>query len=392
MRVKVKMGGVARVGSTFVFRHHERRPQAPPEFYPQPKFSILIHSALFTIIMDKTVGVLGGGQLGRMLAEAANRLNIKLVSLDKEDSPTKQITAHGDHIAGSFKDPVAIRELAEKCDVLTVEIEHVDAEMLRKLETEDSKEVHPSAATIKLIQDKFVQHEHLKEHDIPVATFVEIPTNSVDSLHKVGERFGYPFMLKSRVDAYDGRGNFVVGSKADCKEALEALGKRPLYAEKWAPFRMELAVMVVRTATSTLAFPTVETIHENSICKLVYAPPRGVSSSVCAEARELAIRTISSLPRGKGIFAVEMFLLPDNKLLVNEIAPRPHNSGHYTIEGCYTSQYEAHLYAILDLPVRASMLELRQPSIMLNILGGTSPTAHLNLAKAALEVGAKVHL
>jgi phosphoribosylaminoimidazole carboxylase len=273
--------------------------------------------------MDKTVGVLGGGQLGRMLAEAANNLNVKLISLDKVNAPTKQITAHSDHVNGSFKDPVAIREMAERCNVMTVEIEHVDADMLEQLDGErngsDQLAIHPSPKTIKLIQDKYVQKTHLETHHIPVAEFVSVPKNTPEQLKLVAKSFGYPFMLKSRADAYDGRGNFVVDSEEGFGPALTALGNRPLYAEKWAAFKMELAVMVVQTETEALAFPTVETIHENSICKLVYAPPRGVSEEVCSHACELACKTIATLS-GKGVFAVEMFLLPNHELLVNEVS------------------------------------------------------------------------
>jgi phosphoribosylaminoimidazole carboxylase len=274
--------------------------------------------------MNKTVGVLGGGQLGRMLAEAANRLNIKLISLDKESSPTKQITAHGDHVTGSFKEASAVLLLAGKCDILTYEIEHVDTQVLSAIEEESRKgtvrqlSIEPSWETIRLIQDKLVQKRHLRANSIPVADFMQLVENTEEELKRVAEPFNFPFMLKSRMDAYDGRGNYVVISAEDFKSALTALGNRPLYAEKWAPFKMELAVMVVQTSQKALAFPTVETIHENSICKLVYSPPRGISEEICLKARELATKTIATFS-GKGIFAVEMFLLSNNELLVNEV-------------------------------------------------------------------------
>lgn len=337
--------------------------------------------------MDKTIGVLGGGQLGRMLAEAANRLNIKIIALDKDNAPTKQITAHQHHVTGSFKDAAAIRQLSKLCDVLTIEIEHVEVAVLKEIES--TTPVHPSPQAIEVIQDKYLQKQVLKKQNVAVAQSMRLESNTIDNLDLVAETIDLPFMLKARRDAYDGRGNYKVSSKDDFKPALEALGDRELYAERWAPFRMELAVMVVKTADKTLAFPTVETIHENSICKLVYAPARGVSKSISDRAGELAKKAVASFP-GKGIYAVEMFLLPDDQLLVNEIAPRPHNSGHYTIEGTYISQYEAHLRAILDLPISEKRLQLRQPSIMLNILGGKTPDAHLRLAEEAID--ATVHL
>lgn len=346
--------------------------------------------------MTKRLGILGGGQLGRMVLESANRLNIQVSILDKENSPAKQIQAHDDHVPGSFKNSEDIRKLAQKSDILTIEIEHVDADMLEQLQEQRHKdqaiEIHPSPLTIKTIQDKFVQKQHLRGYQVPVADFVGLKDGSEKTLREVGASFGYPFMLKSRTDSYDGRGNFPVMSESQNPEASRALSGRPLYAERWAPFKMELAVMVVKTATSTLAFPVVETIHEDSICKLVYAPPRGVSNIICQNAQELARKAVSTF-EGKGVYGVEMFSLSDDILLINEIAPRPHNSGHYTIEGCYMSQFDAHLRAILDLPIPKSALRLRTPAVMLNILGGSTPEAHLELSGTALSTpGASIHL
>jgi phosphoribosylaminoimidazole carboxylase len=338
------------------------------------------------------VGVLGGGQLGRMLAEAANRLNIKVIALEKSaTAPTKQITAHGDHIDGSFKNSDDIILLAKRCDVLTIEIEHVDTEILKELDGNENVAIEPHWETIQIIQDKFRQKQHLEENGIPVAQSYLLSTNSEDELLQISEKIGFPFMLKACKDAYDGRGNFVVKSASDFSSALSALGSRTLYAEKWANFRMELAAMVVQTKDQALSFPVVETIHERSICKLVYAPPRGISKQICQRAKDLAQNTISTF-KGKGVFAVEMFLLGNDELLVNEIAPRPHNSGHYTIEGCPMSQYEAHLHAILDLPIPELRLRLREPTIMLNILGGQNPGSHMKLVKDALARDGTVHL
>jgi len=264
--------------------------------------------------MDKTVGVLGSGQLGRMLAEAANNLNIKLISLDKgKYAPTKQVIDHDDHIDGSFKEAKDIVALSKLCNVLTIEIEHVDAEILKQLDIP----VEPNPDTISIIQDKYRQKEHLQNHEIPVAQSYPLPDNSATSLQSVADKIGFPFMLKARRDAYDGRGNYVVKSTSDFSEALSALGNRGLYAEKWARFKMELAVMVVNTKDGALSFPVVETIHENSICKLVYAPPRGLSKTIRQKAEQLAKKTISTF-KGKGVFAVEMFLLEDEEILVNE--------------------------------------------------------------------------
>ena len=341
--------------------------------------------------MDKTVGVLGGGQLGRMLVEAANLLEIKVNFLDAPNASAKQVSNHDGHVDGSFKDRDAIKELAAKSDVITVEIEHVDTHILEEIA--GSADVQPSWKTIRTIQDKYLQKEHLQSYGIATAESMALEEPSLAQLEKAAESLGLPLMLKSRKEAYDGRGNFSVRTKDDFKPALDALGaNRELYAEKWADFKIELAVMVVKTKDSVLSFPTVETIHENSICKLVYAPARGVSESINDQAQKLAREAVACF-WGKGVFGVEMFLLHDGSLLVNEIAPRPHNSGHYTIEACPVSQYEAHLRAILDLPIAEEDLQLREPAIMLNILGGDSPDSHMAFANEALKHRrTKIHL
>ncbi|KAF2631713.1 phosphoribosylaminoimidazole carboxylase [Macroventuria anomochaeta] len=339
---------------------------------------------------NRKVGVLGGGQLGRMLIEAANRLNIQVNVLDAANSPAKQISAHDGHIEGSFKDAAKVKELAQKCDVVTVEIEHVDTQMLE--EVAGQVVVEPSWKTLRVIKDKYAQKQHLKEHGVDVAESIDLEGKGADGLKEVGVKYGYPYMLKSKTEAYDGKGNFVVKSEGDIDAAIKALGGRPLYAEKWADFSMELAVMVVKTKDGVLSFPTVETVHEDSICKLTYTPPRNVSSSISQRAQDLAKKAIAAF-EGKGVFGVEMFLLKDDSLLINEIAPRPHNSGHYTIEACPISQYDAHLRAILDIPIQPYMLRLKEPAIMLNILGAATPDSDKKVAQYAIENSdASVHM
>jgi phosphoribosylaminoimidazole carboxylase len=339
---------------------------------------------------SRKVGVLGGGQLGRMLIEAANRLNIQVNVLDAAASPAKQISAHDGHIEGSFKDAAAVKQLAQISDVVTVEIEHVDTQMLEEVASQVV--VEPSWKTLRIIKDKYGQKQYLKEHGVDVADSIDLEGKGAEGLKEVGASYGYPFMLKSKTEAYDGKGNFVVKSEESVDSAIHALGNRPLYAEQWADFKMELAVMVVKTKDGVLTFPTVETVHEDSICKLTYTPPRNVSEATAQRAQDLAKKAIAAF-EGKGVFGVEMFLLKDDTLLVNEIAPRPHNSGHYTIEACPISQYDAHLRAILDLPISQSALRLREPSIMLNILGGKTADSHVQVANKALESpNASIHL
>lgn len=338
---------------------------------------------------SKTIGILGGGQLGRMIVEAAHRLNIKTIILDAPQSPAKQINALDDHVDGSFTDYESIAKLAEKVDILTVEIEHVDVDALKKIQKKFPQiEIYPLPDTIKLIQDKYLQKEHLIKHGIAVTESQAITENTTDNLTKVGQQYGYPFMLKSRTLAYDGRGNFVVKDESYVKKALEFLADRPLYAEKWCPFAKELAVMVVRSIEGEVfSYPTVETIHQNNICHLVYAPAR-INDTLAEKASILAQNAVKSFP-GCGIFGVEMFLLENGELLINEIAPRPHNSGHYTIDACVTSQFEAHVRAVTGLPMPKGFTDFATTitnAVMLNVLGDKeTPNKELETCRRALE-------
>ncbi|XP_006457585.1 hypothetical protein AGABI2DRAFT_230061, partial [Agaricus bisporus var. bisporus H97] len=346
---------------------------------------------------NQVVGILGGGQLGRMLAASASLLNIKIIILDTgEHAPAKQISAptasHLSHIDGSFADPEKIRELASKVDVLTVEIEHVDADALQQIEASTNVEIHPSPSTIKIIQDKFRQKEHLSAHGAPVSQFLGVE-NTRESLLAAGDALGYPFMLKSRTLAYDGRGNFAVKNASQVEDAIAALGGRPLYAEKWVPFMKEIAVMVVRaTHGYVVSYPVVETVHKDNICHLVFAPLRGRDATLEARARTVAEQAVRSFS-GAGIFGVEMFLMENGDIYINEIAPRPHNSGHYTIEACETSQYENHLRAILSLPLGSTAMKVPS-AVMMNLIGRSSSIEEVEtLVQTALTVpGAAVHL
>ncbi|KAA8899131.1 hypothetical protein TRICI_006401 [Trichomonascus ciferrii] len=342
---------------------------------------------------NRTVGILGGGQLGRMMVEAAHRLNVKTVILDGPNSPAKQINSLDEHVDGSFSEAESIKKLSSKSDVVTIEIEHVNVGVLEELEKAGAN-IQPSASTIKLIQDKYIQKKHFISHNVATADAKDVESTP-EALKAIGSEFGYPYMLKSRTNAYDGRGNFVVKSEDSIDEALKVLHSRPLYAEKWAPFVKELAVMVVRTLDGQVfSYPTVETIHKENICHLVFAPAR-VPDSVQLKAQLLAERAVKTFS-GAGIFGVEMFMLSDGEILLNEIAPRPHNSGHYTQDACVTSQFEAHIRAILGLPLPKGFSKLSTPTtnaIMLNILGGEEPNSELEACQRALETpGANVHL
>jgi phosphoribosylaminoimidazole carboxylase len=251
-----------------------------------------------------------------MLAASASLLNIKIAVLDSgESAPAKQVVAlpsdsQVTHIDGSFKDPAKIKQLAAGVDVLTVEIEHVDVDALEEVQKATDVTIHPSPSTIRLIQDKYLQKEHLKAKQCPVSEFVKVGS-TVESITEAVDRLGLPLMLKSRTLAYDGRGNYVLKELSQAKNAIEALGNRGLYAEKWVPFTKEIAVMVLRSTDGTVSsYPTVETVHKNNICHLVFAPLRSRNPSLSSRAQAIAEHAISTL-HGAGVFGVEMFLMED---------------------------------------------------------------------------------
>ncbi len=252
-----------------------------------------------------------------MLAASAALLNIDVVVLDVgHNGPAKQVVAPRApqlaHINGSFTDPEKIRELSAKVDVLTVEIEHVEVGVLEEVESKVPLGVHPSPFTIRTIQDKFVQKEYLRKSGCPISDFLRVDS-TVESIRAAADKLGLPFMLKSRTQAYDGRGNFVIRDLAQAQDAIKALGNRPLYAEKWVPFVKEIAVMVVRSRSGEVAsYPVVETVHKDNICHLVFAPLRSRDPSIASRAREVAENAVKTL-QGAGVFGVEMFLMADGQ-------------------------------------------------------------------------------
>lgn len=251
-----------------------------------------------------------------MLAASASLLNVKVIILDVgEHAPAKQILApikpELAHIDGSFKDAEKIMLLAEKVDILTVEIEHVDVDVLDKVVQAQKVQVHPSPLAIRVIQDKYNQKKHLHRAGISVAEFFDIPEPTSEAVRAAIDRLGVPLMIKSRTLAYDGRGNFVLRHASQIEEALAALKDRPLYAEKWVNFEREIAVMVVRSADGSVAsYPAVETVHKDSVCLLTFAPLRSSNSATTTDAQRLAESAVLTF-EGAGIFGVEMFQLPD---------------------------------------------------------------------------------
>jgi len=311
----------------------------------------------------KTIGIVGGGQLGKMLTDAAKPLGLDVIVLDTaENGPAVQAGAR--LYRGGLKDAAAIKQLGELCDVVTIEIEHIDVDALAAVEATGTP-VHTSPATIHMIQDKFKQKEFLQDNGIATAESVEIIDN--ESAHKILEDFGGQMLLKTRHGAYDGRGNAKVTSSEELDQALAQFSSQKLYAERLVPFVKELAVMVARDIHGMIkTYPVTETIHDRNIC-IQTLTPAPVGTDILTRATELAIQT-GQLLRGAGMFGIEMFLTADGTILVNEIAPRVHNSGHYTMDACETSQFEQHIRAITGMEL-GSVEMITPASTMINILG-----------------------
>ncbi len=312
----------------------------------------------------KTIGILGGGQLARMSAYQAFKLGFDIAILEKvKGSPAGQLTKK--EFTGWVDDEEILRKFAAASDVITLENEFIDYKRIRFIEGL-GKKVIPSSRTISLIQDKYIQKKTLLKNDIPVAKFLKIDNRY--NYEIISSGLGKRFILKSCKMGYDGYGNSLVYGKNSFNEGLEKLksGESEIYAEEFIDFKMELAVMIVRTKKELKTYPVVQTIQENHICKIVIAPAQ-ISSRLKRIAEEISIASVEAVG-GYGLFGVELFLTKGGKILVNEMAPRPHNSGHYTIEGCITSQFENHIRSVLNLPLGST--EMVQPyAVMVNLLG-----------------------
>ena len=308
-----------------------------------------------------TLGIIGGGQLGKMMGLEARRMSINLAYLDPEiNCPASTISDQ--MIVSDFKDEKAIIELAKKSDVLTYEIELANSSVLKGLESRGYV-VHPASQVLYTIQNKIRQKKFLRDNRIPVPDFEEVI--SIEQAKKICKEFCYPLVLKACEDSYDGRGNFLIKSPSDVENGIQYFKGRRCMIEKFIHFSKEISVMVARNFQGQIvSFPVVQNIHINNILDTTIAPA-AINSTVESEAKLIAEKVVHSL-RGVGVFGIEMFL-ECNELLINEIAPRPHNSGHYSIEACSISQFEEHIRAILGLPLIKP--RLMTPAVMKNILG-----------------------
>ncbi|MBE0541211.1 MAG: 5-(carboxyamino)imidazole ribonucleotide synthase [Verrucomicrobia bacterium] len=337
-----------------------------------------------------TLGIVGGGQLAKMTAQAAAQLGCKVVILERQpEFPAGSVAART--LIGDWDDPDSLLDLAALVEVVTLENEFVDAGALAFLE-QRGHPLWPSSATMRLIQDKFVQKQTLAAAGLPVPWPRAV--ERMEDVAAVACEWGFPLLLKARRNAYDGKGNATIRTVTDIETAWRKLGgpsSNPLFAEQFCPFTQELAIIVTRARDGeVVTYPVVETVQREHICHVVRAPAP-VAPEIAERAADLACRAVAAIG-AIGSFGVEMFLMKDGQLFINELAPRVHNSGHYTIEACVCSQFENHVRAVLGWPLGSTAM--RSPAAaMVNLLASADGPAMPQGLQEALRVpGAHVHL
>ncbi|WP_225435370.1 5-(carboxyamino)imidazole ribonucleotide synthase [Bacillus aerolatus] len=313
------------------------------------------------IMPGQTIGIIGGGQLGRMMALAAKEAGFKIAVLEPgENSPCGQVADI--EINASYDDPEALNQLADVSDVITYEFENIDYEGLKKLQ--EKAFIPQGAELIKITQNRVAEKEAIAKAGVPVAPYAVI--NEAEEICDTISTLGYPAVLKTARGGYDGKGQFVIKEAEQIEEAAQLLQHGVCVLEKWIPFELEISVIVTRNLQGeTTYFPVGENIHRENILHETIVPA-GVADEVKDEAVKAAKKIAEALSL-VGTLAVEMFVGKDGEIYINELAPRPHNSGHYTIEACDISQFGQHIRAICNWPLKAP--ELLKPAIMVNILG-----------------------
>lgn len=347
-------------------------------------------AAAKVILPGGTIGILGGGQLGRMLANAGSAMGYRFVVLDPTpDSPAGQVA---EQITAAYDDREAARRLAARSDVITYEFENVDADVAAMLMSESY--VPQGSELLYTTQHRLREKRAIEAAGARVAPYAEI--RSEDELRDAVGRFGTPCVLKTATGGYDGKGQWVIRDMAEVSEAYRELSRAgtQLVLEQFIDFAIEISVIAARSTNGEIkAFPPAENIHMENILHLSIVPAR-TSESVLKEAERLAVRIAEGLG-AVGLIAVEMFVTKDGELFVNELAPRPHNSGHYTMEACRTSQFEQHVRAVCGLPLGDT--SLMSPVVMVNVLGQhveplLERMAAADEAAERIGVSPKVHL
>lgn len=339
-------------------------------------------SKTFPLSANTKLGFLGAGQLARMSAIQAFRLGIQIgVFSDRhEDEPVQFMTPFSK--TGSFNSVEDLVKFAKACKVVTLENEFISSEVLKNVQQQSGVPIYPSPESFALIENKLVEKQTFEAAGIPVTPYALV-RNALD-LADFGDKYGWPFLVKSSKGGYDGYGNKTVHSLEEAVKAFEKLGGldgHDILAEAFVDFTHELAVQVARNETGTVVYPCCQTIQKNHICVEVLAPAP-VPVEIQERAQQLAIKATEAI-NGTGIFAYEFFLTKNNEVLLNESAPRPHNSGHYTIEGCVTSQFENHVRAVLGLPLGSTQM-IKPAAVMINLLGTHNRPAQVEHFEQAL--------
>ncbi|KMY52886.1 phosphoribosylaminoimidazole carboxylase [Bacillus sp. FJAT-27231] len=317
------------------------------------------------IMPGQTMGIIGGGQLGRMMALAAKEAGFKIAVLEPgENSPCGQVADI--EINAAYDDPEALEQLAAVSDVITYEFENIDYEGLKKLQQKAF--VPQGAELIRVTQNRVAEKEAITNAGVPVAPYAVI--TEAGEIYDTIDKLGYPAVLKTARGGYDGKGQFVIKEAAHIEEAAQLLQHGVCVLEKWIPFEKEVSVIVSRNLQGeTTYFPVGENIHKENILHETIVPAR-----VTDEVKEEAVKAAEKIAEALsliGTLAVEMFVGKDGEIYINELAPRPHNSGHYTIEACDVSQFGQHIRAICNWPLKTP--ELLKPALMVNILGEHMP-------------------
>jgi len=310
------------------------------------------------------LGIIGGGQLAKMTAASALKLGCDVTVLERNaHSPAGNMAAR--LIVGDWDDPAVLRQLAEAVDVVTLENEFVSADSLAAIEAAGAT-LFPSSRSLRLVQDKMQQKQACVDAGLAIAGWCSADTPA--NVLQAGDTLGWPLLLKARRNAYDGKGNVTIDDRSQVDSAWARLSRGgPLYVEAFCPFVKELAVIVTRDRHgATVVYPVVESIQNHHVCHMVHAPA-AIPESSARQAAELARRLVESI-EGVGSFGVEMFLLADGRVVINEISPRVHNSGHYTIEACVCSQFENHVRAVMGWPLGSPRL-VAPACTMVNLLG-----------------------
>jgi len=330
-----------------------------------------------------TLGLLGGGQLGRMFTMAAQSMGYRVTVLDPSgESPAGSVA--DDHVCTDYLDPAGLGRLAHLCTAATTEFENVPAESLRFLANHCV--VSPSAESVAVAQDRIHEKRFLAENGFAVVPFAVIA--SARDLNALEEDL-FPGILKVSRLGYDGKGQHRVAGRDEAGYAFATLGGEPCVLERQVPLEREVSVIVARSTEGRVAtFPVAENQHRHGILDVSIAPAR-VPEVLAAQAREIAVKVAATLDY-RGVICVEIFVLEDGQLLVNEIAPRPHNSGHYTIDACYTSQFEQQVRVLCGLPLGDTAMH--SPAVMVNLLGDLWRQGDPDWTPVLASPRAKLHL